>query len=370
MRKSWLMPIGISILMATALSGQNLRMGTRYQLIDKEVDSVTTHFRDAEVTTARMVDGKLETSIRLRDGREASRTLSQPQELRLVKGHPIATAAQESVYVDLQPLDAVNADRYLAWKDGNVSARKPFAKIPSALMASAGPVEMSEAGDVLWIKSRSRGLEAFSRIGGSGYLNGRELPAFTSVLREGDAIRGIMAWYPKAEKLVFQNESHHEPVQVSAKDLPKGWSFNPNMAWANIQLLSFAKSADSHRKVTTGSGLHIIALNDPGCDGLHWLDDTIFRDCCDMHDACYYKEDPNCTVYSWWFQGSWSCVQCNINAILCFAIHVLQCENEGCVLYPDYGVWPGDGGTWCYIYWPSYCPAWCAGCGCDFWDPC
>ena len=32
-----------------------------------------------------------------------------------------------------------------------------------------------------------------------------------------------------------------------------------------------------------------LSANEPGCDGLHWLDGTVFRYCCDVHDLCYAK---------------------------------------------------------------------------------
>src|SRR5437762_3855893 len=64
--------------------------------------------------------------------------------------------------------------------------------------------------------------------------------------------------------------------------------------------------------------LPILAANEPGCDDLHWLDGSVFRPCCDMHDACYYAATPPCTQRSWWYWGSWSCDRCNIIAFGCF----------------------------------------------------
>src|SRR6185437_2064928 len=60
-----------------------------------------------------------------------------------------------------------------------------------------------------------------------------------------------------------------------------------------------------------------LAANEPGCDDLHWLDGTVFRYCCDMHDQCY--ETDGCTAGSWWqWWKSWSCDNCNMTVIVCF----------------------------------------------------
>jgi hypothetical protein len=59
-----------------------------------------------------------------------------------------------------------------------------------------------------------------------------------------------------------------------------------------------------------------LAANEPGCDGLHWLDDTIYRPCCDIHDRCYQKY--GCSSRSWWeWWSSWRCTGCNVVAVVC-----------------------------------------------------
>lgn len=366
MMKSLGIAIWILVVVTGTATGQNARMGLRYQLIDAEVESVTTGFKEVEVTTSRTTDGTRETQVRMNDGRLIGTPLIvTPEQMRLVAGSDRPVGAPAAINVDVQSLDSVNADRYLAWRDGQLSSRKPFEKTPDELIGTQGPVEISHAADdILWVRSSSRGLEAFSRIGRSGLLDGRELPAFTSVLREEEEVLATMAWFPRAQVLVFQTAWRPEPLYFGAKDLPNGWTFTPNMAWANIQLLSFAKSAGWQENRKNSQSSQEIGQNSPGCDLLHWLDGTVFRECCDNHDLCYYAEDPNCTFHSWWFQGSWSCVQCNIEAIYCFSAIALNCmfpEDNFCVLYQiyDWGPnWPPN----CYIYFGCVCPAWCYGC--------
>ena len=113
-----------------------------------------------------------------------------------------------------------------------------------------------------------------------------------------------------------------------------GWTFTPSMAWANIQALPFY---EFHRLMKTqGFVAHgeirrnwlqrgveavfpTVYANDPGCDNLHWLDDSIFRPCCDRHDQCFAKY--GCSSWSWFFliaSPSWSCSTCNQVAVICF----------------------------------------------------
>jgi hypothetical protein len=60
-----------------------------------------------------------------------------------------------------------------------------------------------------------------------------------------------------------------------------------------------------------------VSADEPGCDGLHWLDGTVLRFCCDVHDYCY--ERSGCDSRSWWMVwSSWRCDYCNMVAVRCF----------------------------------------------------
>ena len=177
----------------------------------------------------------------------------------------------------------------------------------------------------------------------------------------------ILGWHKSAQILVFRVIGE-TPRVISKAVLPNGWAFQPNEAWADIQLLSLMKSEKVHRQQhlngVIATGLHPITLNDPGCDMLHWLDGSVFRPCCDIHDACYEVDWPPCEAgKSWFFQGGWHCTSCNIGVIICFAIIFDQYPIE----YPIYDYNPGPPN--CYLT-CCYCPAWCYGCqyeDIDFW---
>ncbi len=59
-----------------------------------------------------------------------------------------------------------------------------------------------------------------------------------------------------------------------------------------------------------------------GCTGLHWLDGSIFRACCDAHDICFEYDPENggcCTKWSWIaFWDNWHCTACNAAVVACF----------------------------------------------------
>ncbi len=323
--------IAICLFIGTVASAQNTSLGKRYQVIDNEVESVSTRFEKVEVTTSRTADGKVVTRIRSADGKAAGRALVSQTE---------------------KPLDAVNADRYLGWKDGELAVRKRFEERELG----------RAAGDILEVTTRTRTLEAFSRRGLiGGRHEGKELPAFTSVLRTADGKEdlGRLAWFAENQVLVFQMKWDAEPYYVTADVLPEGWTFQPNMAWANIQLISFAKS---HDDIVVHKAKSLTPLDDVGCTGLHWLDGGVLRPCCDIHDQCYYKN--GCTFRSWWFQGSWSCVACNIEAVLCMTLRTYLCEyTDNCPIIGWRGDWGGGGTYDCYIEGSGWCPAYCRACG-------
>ena len=62
-----------------------------------------------------------------------------------------------------------------------------------------------------------------------------------------------------------------------------------------------------------------VQANEPGCDYLHWLDNSIVRPCCDIHDRCYAKY--GCTAQTWWqWWSSWKCDFCNMSVVWCLGL--------------------------------------------------
>ncbi|HEX6096539.1 MAG TPA: hypothetical protein VF432_09465 [Thermoanaerobaculia bacterium] len=355
---------------SSALLAQNLGMGARYHIIDREVEEVVTRFADAEVITTR--DGaRIVTEVRSLDGKRMREPFaSSPEQVRLVPTKITATA--QPLLVDALSLDAVNAQAYLAMvRRRDLSVRGNLDTLERA-NSNARANMTAAAEEVVSVRSRTATLEAYSQRGNPDSPREQELPAFTSVLRErktGDVL-GVMAWFPKHQALVYQTRWHQDPIVINPAAMKMEWSFTPNPAWANIQLLSFAKGAPAGyvQRQPSGGGKRLGTDNEPGCDGfgglLHrLLDGTIFQPCCDQHDACYYAETPNCTAGSWWFQGTWACTACNIQVILCMTMLDWEELLTAALIsfkYPLYRWQPPDPN--CYFSWMGDCPSWCYGC--------
>jgi hypothetical protein len=119
---------------------------------------------------------------------------------------------------------------------------------------------------------------------------------------------------------------------IAAEDLKQkygGWLFTPDMVWMNLQTIGTfhwrtlmkERGSVARRQAPRNPILQFfaptVAANDEGCDYLHWVDGTIFRPCCDVHDQCY--DSNGCTYKTWWQWGSWRCDICNGFVIGCFA---------------------------------------------------
>ena len=171
---------------------------------------------------------------------------------------------------------------------------------------------------------------------------------------DGGVEVGEIVWVP-SQKLLMWNFKGLTKGSVNEETLKKtpsgGWTFQPSLAWANVQALAFytfhtrlAKagtvSAARNEREPRGLGRKVldalvrpVQANAPGCDGLHWLDGSIFRPCCDAHDICYAK--AGCNQYSWYWPPSmsWSCSGCNAVAAYCFYSNI-SITTGTCVYMP------------------------------------
>lgn len=179
-----------------------------------------------------------------------------------------------------------------------------------------------------------------------------ETPAFVAALYERTGKRaGLVAWFERGQRLEWSFPGRTQGA-LSAENieryengrLVRGWPFKPDFGWAAIQAYGFAmlysETASWNQRLAQVNGSagvcspgggrrgvlgsiwnlfeHPLYANDPGCDRLHWLDGSVFRRCCDVHDLCY--ETFGCSERSWWtWSQGWSCVACNANAVVCFS---------------------------------------------------
>jgi hypothetical protein len=156
--------------------------------------------------------------------------------------------------------------------------------------------------------------------------------AWLSRLRKDNADVGYTRWNVEQRVLDWSYPGLTEGYLDAARLAPVGgWTFTPDMAWTNVQSFAFhhfhslvaahgfvARRQQGWKEKVLGLVMPVVAANEPGCDGLHWLDRTVFRPCCDSHDRCYAKY--GCSSRSWWrWWSSWSCSSCNAGAVFCFA---------------------------------------------------
>jgi len=162
-------------------------------------------------------------------------------------------------------------------------------------------------------------------------LNGELL--VSRLVRDGVQI-GEANWFAKEQVLIW-NIPGVTAGSLTAEQMKTygGWPFKPDAEWLNLQTLAFyhfktakdrqgAVAARTPPPSRTRQVLDLLVApvqaNEPGCDGLHWLDGTVLRFCCDVHDRCYEKY--GCSSRSWWqFWSSWTCDLCNAGAVFCFA---------------------------------------------------
>jgi hypothetical protein len=145
---------------------------------------------------------------------------------------------------------------------------------------------------------------------------------------------GEANWFAKEQVLIW-NIPGVTAGSLTAEQMKTygGWPFKPDAEWLNLQTLAFYHFKSALDKEGTVAArtppasrprqlldflVAPVQANEPGCDSLHWLDGTVLRFCCDVHDRCYEKY--GCSSRSWWqWWSSWTCDVCNIGAVFCFA---------------------------------------------------
>ncbi|HEX7151708.1 MAG TPA: hypothetical protein VF618_09490 [Thermoanaerobaculia bacterium] len=322
-----------SLLLTTTLYAQNLDMGSRYEFIDQQALTVTTTFKDAVVTTERMPSGDLLTTLATIDGQTAASMtgIASKTELRFRIHADRATDSFTAKMTMRRPTaDWANAQLYLLWKERvrgsrNVTWQGDFiTRLPKARLAvEAAPTRQTVADQVLEIETKF----ADARVRSVRHqTDGVKAPTWTTGLWRGEHVLVKMRYFAADEALEWL-EPNGQIAYVNRQNLEQPWTFTPNPAWANIQAYSLYYHHREKGTLPEGNvvpkpapepgRLHVDADYD-GCTGLHWLDDTVYRACCDEHDRCYNKANPNCTAWSWIWPGSWHCFICNINVVRCF----------------------------------------------------
>jgi hypothetical protein len=316
--------------------------GATFRWLEERAIRVETTFTDAVATTERIAGGDLRTHLTDAAGRDlgefmVDRVAAGSDVLTFKTGdQPVVRAAGRA---GTQPsLDWSNRQAYAMWKD---KADDPATMLEwqGDLIRGRGRPAVDFRRDTLAVKTewgdgfaahgaRSAGQRPHPTTGAPSRGT-----AFESRLLRDNIEVGRSRWYPEEQVYVWSvpglTNGYLDAERM--KDVG-GWTFTPDLAWTNVQTYAFhyfhtltatqgfvAEATAPVRPWLARLADAIVPTvyaNEPGCDGLHWLDYTIFRPCCDAHDRCYEKY--GCSWRSWWeVWSSWRCTGCNIGVTFC-----------------------------------------------------
>lgn len=315
--------------------------GATYYWLEGLANRVTVTFPDAVAVSERGADGALRT--RLTD--PALNDLATFDVSRIGSGTAVLDYRQseEAPMLAARPADVhptlawSGRQAYRLWKDAR-TGRASALEWRDGLMRRTGARPHGLDDDTVKIRTEwPDGLSAtVSKSAGvrQNVLTGRSITGhrITSRFTRGGTAVGAISWFPEEQVLAWDfpgvTQGYLTPDRLKKIG---GWTFTPDMAWASVQGFAFQHF---HNQIAARGFVGrnepqwpqrlltffvpALSANEAGCDGLHWLDGTVFRYCCDVHDWCYEKF--GCTASSWWqWWKSWSCDSCNMSAVFCFA---------------------------------------------------
>jgi hypothetical protein len=317
--------------------------GATYRWLDQRAVRVVTTFTDAVAITERVPGGDLKTRLSDTAGRDLAEFAVDRDSGSDVLSFRSADqgALRASGRPGAEPtLDWSNRQVYAMWKD-KAEAAGASLEWQSGLVRARGarPVDFDRetiAVQTEWFdgfvarSTRSVGRRANPKTG--AVVRGTSLE---SRLTRDNVDVGKSRWYPEEQIYVWSVPGLTSgDIDVDRMKAVGGWTFTPDLAWTNIQTYAFhyfhtlvatqgfvARSHAPRPKWLsqfTNAVMPTLVANEPGCDGLHWLDNTIYRPCCDIHDRCYSKY--GCSSRSWWeWWSSWRCTGCNVVAVVCMS---------------------------------------------------
>ena len=321
------------------LGGNPGQRGATYYALEGQASRVTTRFADAVAVAERTFEGDLITQLTDVHGNELARFkvdridgVNDVLQYSPRAGKPVQSFSEPGVR---PTLDWTNHQAYSLWKDrvesdvslewqDNLMRRKRAARRD----VHKETVELHTE----WASGLSSRTVRQS-VANHDFLPGRTLQGevFVTHLTRDGAKLGLINWYPQNQVLVWDfpglTKGYIAPEHL--KDYG-GWPFTPDMAWLNLQAMALHQFKTQIQKngfvASRQPGwseralqflLPTLKADEPGCDGLHWLDGTVLRYCCDVHDICYSKN--GCSSKSWWqVWASWQCDFCNAWVIDCF----------------------------------------------------
>ncbi len=354
MRYRMLWVLGVCLVSVTPVAAQTVDMGTTFHEAERQATRVVTWFDDSYAVSERQADGQL--VARLFDKRtnavvaEAERNERTAESGRIVE----VRLGNDRVALAVGPDRSLGAD----WHHGQLRRLWREDRARHARGRPRGPLVWHEGsfGDAdLAVRRRQgetpdpdEGIEAVAtEFPGMVVIAERDrhgrthenvsYSTFTARLLSVSTGReiGFVRWFARARVVTWKFPDGAEGVIMESR-VPGGFTFNPSMAWANVQATLFlreslTKSADkmlrpAASRWAAGLSVHRASAGgscdgaSDGCTGMHWLDGTAFRECCDSHDRCFEADQSNCcTAWSWLaFWERSDCSMCNLQVVGCF----------------------------------------------------
>jgi hypothetical protein len=314
--------------------------GATFEWLEKQATRVTITFPGAVSISERASDGDLKTRLTDAAGNElatlAVDRVDAMNDVLEFHSSGVEDLRAQSATPGRPTLDWAGRQAYILWKDRVPDGARPL-EWRNGLIRSRGAPDRDLDREIAEVRTEWRdGLSAVA-VQRSGLRRNVITGAptrggsFVSRFRKDNADVGFTAWYAEEGVLAWSfrglSEGH---LDAGRLDRIGGWPFTPDLAWANVQSYAFhyfhsqianegfvAGQQRGWRDKVLGVVMPTLLAGEPGCDGLHWLDRTIFRPCCDNHDRCYQKY--GCTSSSWWlWWRSWACDRCNGSVVFCF----------------------------------------------------
>jgi hypothetical protein len=312
--------------------------GATYEWLESQATRVTVRFPDVVAISERMADADLKTRLTDVAGNDLAtfrvHRVDAMNDVLEFRSPDVAEIRPTRRTSSRPTLDWASRQAYSLWKDRATGAS--HFEWQDGLLRPRGAQARDLDRDIRELRTEwPNGLSATAARASTHRNVMTGAPArgnsFISRLKKDNADVGSSRWHVEERVLAWSFPGLTEGyLDAGRLDAIGGWPFTPDLAWANVQSFAFhyfhtlvatqgfvARQETGWKQKVLGLLMPTVLANEPGCDGLHWLDKTVFRPCCDSHDRCYRKY--GCSSSSWWqWWRSWSCDSCNTSAVFCF----------------------------------------------------
>ena len=355
--RDWMVTGGLVLACVAPVGAQTIDMGTTFHESERRATRVVTWFDDSYAVSERDPEGRVTAQLFDKASHTVVATAERRERGEGANDWVQARVGTDRIALPLGRARSLGADwdhgqlRRL-WHDTRERERRGRRRMGRLVwhdgyFADAGLVASVRPGKAL---DPDKGVEAVAtefpgviviaqRSAQRGTRPGVSHSTFTARLVSTSTGRevGFVRWFDKARVVTWKFPNGAEGVAMESR-IPGGFRFTPSMAWANVQATLFLdeslqKAGEQMLKPAAArwaSGLTMQRASargggscdgaPDGCTGLHYLDWTSVRACCDRHDMCFEADASNCcTAWSWLaFWDRMECTQCNMQVVGCF----------------------------------------------------